>query len=446
MTNAQMTNEPAAPKRRRFLPRFSLRTFVIVVALLGVGFGLAGNFWRRVQQQRAIVAQIEAAGGKVNYDYEFGMGEDLELYLEGGDRGVFRYGKTDDGRRMRRSIHPSGSEIEEIEMPPGPEWLRRLLGDDAFARITEVDLAWFRPEESEPLDTAILLKLRNLKVLRLSPPEIKDESLAIAARLPFLRALELRGKDGDVSVHGMAQLAKISSLQSLVLHGPWVNDEILVPVGELSRLKILTVASSEKVTSGMLAHISDDNRIRELSIVDCRSFDDRGTEHLERLKHLKELWLFRCPVSDDTLRHISGLHELEFLMLEGTEVSDPGMVHLTGLHKLKRLILARTKISDAGLESLRNLDKLESLMLGETKVTDDGLPVLAELTELKDLHLFPTEITDEGLVHLRSLQNLKRLSIGPHISVEAANELREAMPGCEIHRVREDGSFSFPDY
>jgi hypothetical protein len=432
----------AAQPKRRFL-RFSLRTFVVVVALLGVGFGLAGNFWRRVQQQRAIVAQIEAAGGWVNYDYEFGMGADFEHELEGSPRNRHSvvYGETEDERQKRRWVDDSGAEFEEVETPPGPEWLRRHLGDDAFASIEQVDFAkWYGGESSEPIGPAILRSLPSLKILRLVSPQLSDQWLAFASELPQLRVLWAHGDEGDVSVQGMAHLAKAPQLQSLAIGGSCFNDEILRPLGELRHLRILGVTSSENVTSGMLAHIGDDNRLRELVIMKCEKFDDRGTEHLRRLKHVKELWLFSCPISDETLRHISGLQDLEILMLGETKVSDSGMEHLGGLHKLRWLNLLRTQVSDAGLESLLKLDELEYLNLGGTKVTNAGLPAIAELTRLNHLDLSGTNITDEGLIYLRSLQNLKYLNIGPHVSKEAANELRRALPNCRVTRFDENGS------
>ena len=44
--------------------RFTLRTLLILTAVLCVAFGYFGNLWRRVRQQRIVIAKIEAAGGK----------------------------------------------------------------------------------------------------------------------------------------------------------------------------------------------------------------------------------------------------------------------------------------------------------------------------------------------------------------------------------------------
>jgi hypothetical protein len=60
-----------AVARRRGLPRFALRSLLVVVTLLAIALACLGNLWHRVKQQRLIVARIEAAGGVASYDYEF---------------------------------------------------------------------------------------------------------------------------------------------------------------------------------------------------------------------------------------------------------------------------------------------------------------------------------------------------------------------------------------
>ena len=60
-----MTSPPDKPNRR--FPRFSLRTLLIVMLVLGAGFG-----WvvARALEQRAAVAWVREMGGSVEYDFE----------------------------------------------------------------------------------------------------------------------------------------------------------------------------------------------------------------------------------------------------------------------------------------------------------------------------------------------------------------------------------------
>src|SRR4051812_18781583 len=84
-------------KRRGWLP-FSLRTLLIVSTLVSVGLGWMGNTIVRVKQQRASVTMIHAARGRVRFDYQWRLDQE----------------------------------------PPGPEWMRILIGDDVFASVDAV--------------------------------------------------------------------------------------------------------------------------------------------------------------------------------------------------------------------------------------------------------------------------------------------------------------------
>src|SRR5262245_16171182 len=87
----------APPFKRRWVPRFGLRTLLILVTIFGAGFGYLGHLYRRVQHQRYIVAKIQEAGGTVRYTWQLPT----------------RPGAT----------------------PPGPKLLRMALGDDVFAHV-----------------------------------------------------------------------------------------------------------------------------------------------------------------------------------------------------------------------------------------------------------------------------------------------------------------------
>ena len=63
-----MTTERPNPKRRWC--RFSLRTFLAIVLVLGVWLG---SLVHRVNKQRKAVLRVTDMGGTVNYDYELNV-------------------------------------------------------------------------------------------------------------------------------------------------------------------------------------------------------------------------------------------------------------------------------------------------------------------------------------------------------------------------------------
>ena len=90
----------ASPKRRWL--QFSLRTLFILTALLAVWLGF---YVKRVRDQRETVAAILKAGGTVAYDYQ-----------------------------SPPKVSPGGP-LYPTARPPGPSWLRNLIGEDYFVTV-----------------------------------------------------------------------------------------------------------------------------------------------------------------------------------------------------------------------------------------------------------------------------------------------------------------------
>lgn len=430
---------PLPAPKRRWLPRFGLRTLLVVMGALGIGLAYFGNLLRRAQHQRRVVAKIEAAGGKAIYNYEFGMAESLN-YASGPDNSIWIYG-TSDGRNYRNRQDSEGMIVEkQVETPPGPWFIRRVLGDDTFAYVEGVNF-WGEFDSPGKVDPRVLLELPRLKVVAPFASQVNDEWLHCIAQVPQLRCLNLAGgTQGTATRDGLASLRTAKQLEALGLSGEWLQDETVTGVAHLRQLKSLSFAAVPNVSSALFSNLDELTELRELSIIRAKSIDDQGSDRLRRLHNLRTLWLLDTSISDATLAHVKGLTQLEWLQLDGTNVGDPGMEFVAALPKLKHLHLGRTNVGDAGVESLSGLSQLRNLDLGGTKITDAGLSAIARLAQLEQLELWPTSITDSGLQHLHSLNNLKELTIGPHVTQEGADELRKALPQCKVRRVDASGS------
>jgi hypothetical protein len=91
------------------------------------------------------------------------------------------------------------------------------------------------------------------------------------------------------------------------------------------------------------------------------------------------------------------------------------------------------KIDDAVLEHVTGLTRLQFLNLSGTQVTDIGLERLKGLVNIERLWLTHTQVTNAGLENLKGLTKLKRLVLyGTHVSEARINELRKALPNCDI--------------
>ncbi len=124
-------NVPPLP-RRRYLT-FSLRTLFILLTTLAVWLGIATH---RAREQRAAVQAIESLGGAVRYDWQ------------------------------NDPLDPFGSDV--LDEPAGPAWLRRLMGDDFFQEVWEVDFGSPLSPTKVELRKALpqLQRLRALKKVR----------------------------------------------------------------------------------------------------------------------------------------------------------------------------------------------------------------------------------------------------------------------------------------
>lgn len=138
------------PRRRLF--QFSLRSLLV---LLTIGCLWLGWKTERVREQRETVQAIEALGGFVRYDWE---------------------------------CYPASSEA-----PPGPVWLRRMIGDEFFQEPVSV---WFDQitGSDEKIAEEILLNGPNprrsrMRILLDAYAARTQKAFPFLARLPRLRSV-----------------------------------------------------------------------------------------------------------------------------------------------------------------------------------------------------------------------------------------------------------------
>jgi hypothetical protein len=138
-----MSHSNSAKPRRRWF-QFSLRSLLILITVLAVWLGLQVN---RVNRQRRAVEAITELGGQFSYDYQRKPG------LSGG---VF----------IRGTMGPVPHSYSDRVEPPGPAWLRRLMGEHYFVTPVRLSIG-----DQRVIDEGRLRYLRDL-------PRIEELSLA----------------------------------------------------------------------------------------------------------------------------------------------------------------------------------------------------------------------------------------------------------------------------
>ena len=247
-----------------------------------------------------------------------------------------------------------------------------------------------------------------------------SEYLTSAQTIQKLRELGVRieadSRGGDLHRLARELGARIEidpegNVVDLRLRGPWVKDDTLKRIGQLSTLQRLCLGRS--------------------------STTDAGLQHLKHLSQLKRLGLWRTQVTDKGMKCVAELAELEKLDLSLTTVGDQGLGHLKRLKNLRWLRLQHNRgmITACGLQHLASMPNLRYLDLRTTEqrfpeggfaalrgcrlerlcfdrnVREDEIEDLAGLTQLKWLPSLSMSITPDILRRLKSLKQLQELTI-----------------------------------
>lgn len=133
--------------------------------------------------------------------------------------------------------------------PPGPPWLRRMLGDDIFAQI--VWIVW-------------------------SDQEIPDETFSDIAALPALRLFSAK----HVTDEHLERISQISSLTHLEIEGEF-TDEAIAKLSRLPKLETLHVKSPH-LTDQALAHLQEFKAVRRVQVLSSQPISDEAEETLRQ--------------------------------------------------------------------------------------------------------------------------------------------------------------------
>jgi hypothetical protein len=233
--------------------QFSLRALLITVTGLAIWLGVEVNNARR---QREIVSAVREAGGEVQYDWQL-------------DAGHFDW--------------MTGFKETGATHAPGPEWLRRIAGDEFFQTVVAVCIVE-NPAITEERLPAID-ELPALSMLILYDTQIDDRSLKRISKLHKLTYLGISRT--NVTDAGMNHLARLHRLKLLFL-GSWppredgytVSDEGLRRLEPLTDLEMLQV-EGYRVTDHSVPLFEHFKKLRQLTLVDT-AVTNEGVQRLRK--------------------------------------------------------------------------------------------------------------------------------------------------------------------
>jgi len=253
-------NEPTHLKRTRKRPRFTLGVMMLLVMAVG---GWLGWLTHRARVQREAVAAIVHAGGEVFYDHDW--------------------------------MNPAAK-------PPGPVWLRELIGRDYFDTVCGVGG---------------------------DNPAVDDAVVAQIGRLTQIRFIGLQGS--TVTDSGLAGLAGLHDLRTIHFHAPNVNGSGFRQLSGLRRLTNLHFYETP---------IGDENLV-----------------YLVPLTGIENLSLTNTRVSDVGMTHVAMMTGLKKLKLASSDVGDDGLRELGRIRRPIRVSVSpKTRITSEAIEMMRSLN------------------------------------------------------------------------------------------
>ena len=260
--------------------QFTIRTLLVLPPVVAVTCSWLAVEMQRAKRQQEAVVVIRKAAGDVRYD----------------DQECFK------------------------APPPGPAWLRNLMGDDFFVDVTWAGLG----------------------------RDFDDSGLETFEALPRLVGLFMA--DTKISDAGLVHSKGLTRLQQLHLQFTKIGDSGLTNVEGLSQLQVLVLLGTQ--------------------------VGDAGLQHLQGLRQLRGLNLAGTKVTDAGLKYLENLTQLQWLVLAETNVTDAGLEHLEELTKLETLDLGTTKVTETGVMRLRRT--LPNCLVRGVASDATAVPAIAE--------------------------------------------------------------------
>ncbi len=307
--------------------------------------------------------------------------------------------------------------VIDVMLPPGSADVQQLLGIYSLEKdVLKLFLSPLsRPTSFAPIKDAregvmILHRGKAVGVPKAQLPEDKFDHKAWERVQPTLRPLGIQSqlltrREAPESIPEGLQAVAVLVLPDLSASDRY-PDNILATIKSLSHVIVKTV----EMNDAKLKQLSEHPGLIGLNLSGKSIITADGLRTLKQCPLFRHLYLEQVSLAPlDLMTMIDELKNLSSLSVNDMPVTDNLLVYLQVLKGLETLSLQNTSVTDAGTVQLAKLSSLKALLLDGSKVTDQGLPALKSLNKL-------------------TLLSLRRLNVSP----PAVDELKKALPGCNI--------------
>ncbi len=277
---AEKTGEPLPEVRRRWLPRFGLKSMLVVTTLMAVVLGMFAREMLRAQQQDRLIAALEESGsGDIGFsvaaEYEMGLLGEGEL----ADWFAIKCHPSFGSRASRIALidrghgHFAGRLDKLLEPTSAHAQIGKLRG------LKELQITGLRLTDEVVENIGTLGKLRRLSLLGCELPPKSLDRWADSLDLDFL---ELRNCGiRDVDLDGLERMV---SLETLILFDNPITDAGMVTMTTLANLRELDL-SRTKIKGDGLDCLAELDKLERFAARDV----DLEAAHLAAIHHLPQL-------------------------------------------------------------------------------------------------------------------------------------------------------------
>lgn len=361
------------------LRRFSLRTFLFLVLLLGCGFGFLARW------HRTVIIPGDAQ---------------LRIQAKSGNRP-----KLISNPPRKASVIFGVSYLPEAE----PSWLTTLIRKWVHSEYEHrVDIVHFLGGRVDDIDLAKdFAGSSGVNEVRFSVDQIAPEFAAEFFRTQGIQDLSLQKlpptrEESEIFFRALTQA---KALEALSLDEGFLGEEAASEIAGLPSLKRLSLDSCTPEALPRLAHCKT---LEQLSIRTLRSSDQDFRAAQESEAHFAQ-------------RARRGMQLFLNTMSKSPCLKSVGISGTLGLKP----------------EDLREFctnSQVERLGLDDPSWFPECLAEIARLPRLESLRLYDLNLQDEHLKMLYQAKSLKTLTIGPNVSLEAIKALKAAIPHCKVGR------------
>jgi len=245
-----------------------------------------------------------------------------------------------------------------------------------------------------------------------------SRGFARVAALDGLEDLDLFWHVTNLTSDALAALTALPHLESLGADGRLSDDEAMVHIGAIPRLRRLRAQESASTDRGFEA-LGRSATLEGFWGRNSSGFGSRALIAFSRMPALRSLGVRLDRVDDDTLarlRTFPALRELTPIALE-----DHGFRHVGRCERLERLTCMYCReTTDEATRHVAGL-RLTYYYAGLTRITDRSLEILGRMTSLEQVELYECKgVTDAGLPFLASLPRLREVALDslPGVTLE----------------------------